>query len=517
LSRPLNGFWSPKAIKGIRAMRLTILLLAATIVSACGGGTVAFGASSEGADDVPRFEYAPIPADFAPKTGDVEFGYLIVPENRRNPAGGRTVKLPVMIGKCRGEEPRPDPIIFAVGGPGVRSVMYAGRDLDRWPFLEERDFIYFEQRGAANADPSLVDAAIDSIYAAATSRLNVQPDSAAVVEAARRMMKRFADEGIDLTAYGTSESAADIEDLRRALGIEQWNLWGVSYSCKLMLEVVRRYPQGVRAIILDSPLPPDVAWDESSISNYWRNMRKLFAACREDSSLNSQYPDLERRFLALMDAANRTPLTARIKDPHTGRLVDASLNGEGVFRAVAAYMENPNYVSSFPHHLNLFCRRDSAAVSFFTGMLAEPPYAWGMRYSIWCNEEFPFEDSDRFDSHSDLPAPLRDLSWTIVPPEVCAFWPHRAVDPLDNQPVVSAVPALVTSGQYDPDTPPEWGRQVAETLSNAFYFEFPGQTHLPLFVHPCGKAMALEFLDDPKQRPEDSCLRRTRFQFWGGR
>ena len=498
-------------------MRLTLLMILAATVCSCGRGTVVFGAPTYGADDVPRFEYAAIPADFAPRTGDVEFGYLIVPENRKNPDSGRTVKLPVMIGKCRSAEPRPDPILFAVGGPGVRSVMYAGRDLDRWPFLEERDFIYFEQRGAANADPSLVDAATDSIYAAAGSRLNAQPDPAAVVGAARMMMERFADEGIDLTAYSTSESAADIEDLRRALGIDQWNLWGVSYSCKLMLEVVRRYPEGVRAVILDSPLPPDVAWDESSISNYWRNMTKIFAACREDSSLNSQYPDLQRRFLALMDAANEAPLTARVKDPGAERYVEASLNGEGVFRAVAAYMGDPNLVRSFPYHMNLFCNRDSAAVSFFAGMLGESSYAWGMRYSIWCNEEFPFEEPDRFDSHPDLPVPLRDLSWTIVPREICAFWPRRPIDSLDNQPVVAAVPALVTSGQYDPDTPPEWGRHVAETLSNAFYFEFPGQTHLPLFVHPCGKAMARQFLNDPWQRPDEDCLKMIKFRFRGAR
>lgn len=501
----------------IRAMRLTLLLLAATMVSPCGTGTVAFGTSTRGADDVPRFEYAQIPGEFAPKTGEVEFGYLIVSENRSDPDSERTVKLPVMIGKCRSAEPRPDPILFAVGGPGVRSVMYAGRDLDRWPFLEERDFIYFEQRGAAHADPSLLDAVTDSIYAAAIGRLNMQPEPAAVARAAQSMMERFADEDIDLSAYCTSESAADIEDLRRVLGIERWNLWGVSYSCKLMLEVLRRHPEGVRAVILDSPLPPDVAWDEGSIGNYWRNMTKLFAACQEDSSLNSQYPDLKRRFLALMDAANETPLAVRVKDPQTGRLVDVSLNGDGVFRAVAAYMGNPNYVSRFPHHLNLLCDRDSATVSFLAGMLVEYPYAWGMRYSIWCNEEFPFEDPDRFDSHPALPAPLRDLSWTIVPREIYAFWPRRAVDPRDNQPVVSPVPALVTSGQYDPDTPPEWGRKVAQTLSSAFYVEFPGQTHLPLFVHPCGKAMALEFLNNPWQRPDDGCVQRTRFHFWEDR
>ena len=504
-------------MKGNRVVRQPIFILLGAAISLCCESAPVFADFAGGGERVPRFEYAPIPDEFAPRTGEVDFGYLIVPENRNDPEDGRTVKLPVMIGKCRGAEPRPDPILFAVGGPGVRSVMYAGRDLDSWPFLQERDFIYFEQRGAANAEPSLADAATDSIYEAGISRLNMEPDREALVLAAHAMLQRFKSEGIDLTAYSTSESAADIEDLRRVLGVEQWNLWGVSYSCKLMLEVIRRYPEGVRAVILDSPLPPDVAWDESSISNYWRNMKRLFAACRNDSSLNAQYPNLERRFLNLIDAANQTPLTTTIEDPHKGRLIEVSLNGEGVFRAVAAYMGTPNNLWSFPYHVEMLCDRDPTAVALFAGLLAgAPDYAWGMRYSIWCNEELPFEDGARFGFHPDLPPQLRSLSWTIIPTEIYGFWPRRPEDPLDNEPVTSSVPALVASGQYDPDTPPEWGRRAAETLSNAFYFEFQGQAHLPLFIHPCGKAVALDFLNQPARRPDDGCLKTVMFRFLSG-
>jgi pimeloyl-ACP methyl ester carboxylesterase len=132
------------------------------------------------------------------------------------------------------------------------------------------------------------------------------------------MKDRLISKGIDLTHYSTKKSAADIEDLRKVLGIEKWNLWGISYSCRLMLEVIRRYPGGVRVAILDSPLPPDVSWDETSIERYWENFGRLTSACDADSAVRSSYPDLQIRFLKLVEEADDDPLNISIKHPLTG-------------------------------------------------------------------------------------------------------------------------------------------------------------------------------------------------------
>jgi len=44
----------------------------------------------------------------------------------------------------------------------------------------------------------------------------------------------------------------------------------------------------------------------------------------------------------------------------------------------------------------------------------------------------------------------------------CQVWNQTPPDPRENQPVTSEVPALVMAGEYDPITPPDWGRQVAK-------------------------------------------------------
>ncbi|MBT8268321.1 MAG: alpha/beta hydrolase, partial [Bacteroidia bacterium] len=62
-------------------------------------------------------------------------------------------------------------------------------------------------------------------------------------------------------------SVEDIEDLRRLLKLDQLILYGMSYSCNLMATYAQKYPQKVKALILDSPLPHQSDHDEEVYQN----------------------------------------------------------------------------------------------------------------------------------------------------------------------------------------------------------------------------------------------------------
>lgn len=47
---------------------------------------------------------------------------------------------------------------------------------------------------------------------------------------------RLAATGIDLASYTTAENAADIADLRVAMGIPSWDVYGVSYGLTSFLD-----------------------------------------------------------------------------------------------------------------------------------------------------------------------------------------------------------------------------------------------------------------------------------------
>ncbi len=63
---------------------------------------------------------------------------------------------------------------------------------------------------------------------------------------------------MDLSLFDSAASAADVADLGRVLGFEEWNLYGISYGTRLALTVLRDHPENVRSVILDSTYPPSV-------------------------------------------------------------------------------------------------------------------------------------------------------------------------------------------------------------------------------------------------------------------
>ena len=172
---------------------------------------------------------------------DMECGYLTVPENRSDP-NSATIDLAVAI--VRVDNPASDPIIYLAGGPGSSAIdefVSAPESWDINQFLYGSDLILLDQRGTGYSYPTL------NCWEMEQAAENSISDYDAAVACHDRLVS----DGIDLTAYNSAESAADVEDLRIALGYDTWNLFGISYGTRLALEVMRDYPDGIRSVIID--------------------------------------------------------------------------------------------------------------------------------------------------------------------------------------------------------------------------------------------------------------------------
>ena len=257
-------------------IRLLLLLLLVPVVSA--------GQSQR----VPRIEFGDCiyKADDAHKT---TCGVLVVPENRRV-AGGGVIKLPFIRVESNNPAKKPDPVLYTGGGPGVSS-LHPVTSIARRSLLRDRDYIAFEQRGTHFASPNLEcegeGLTIQQGY------LDHQPIDEARLKAVRRCRQELIGKGIDLSAYNTDESAADIEDLRRLLKIDSINLMGISYSGGLMMAVLQKYPQHIRSLILDSPLPEFVNIDEQELANFNEALTAVLDS--GDSNLTSPISQLFQR------------------------------------------------------------------------------------------------------------------------------------------------------------------------------------------------------------------------------
>lgn len=453
----------------------------------------------------PRFESAPCPLETEPGER-IDCGALFVPENRARPES-RTIRLPVMIFRSTGGAAgaaAPEPLLFMSGGPGNSTV--ANRRSGKGnPFLDERDYILLEQRGARFADPALDCpewAKLEGEIAAGLRR--GAPAEAARVAAAGECRRALAASGVDLAGYTSAATADDIEDLRLALGIRKWNLYGLSYSTRLMLTVLRRHPEGVRSVVLNSVLPPEVNFDEVASANLLRALDLVFDGCAIDRECGAAFPDLRRTFADLVAAADRKPLTLQLENG------SRELRGAEIAAAVYDELHDAGAIPLLPRFLaDLAAGRYEGLRRLLAPAAGPSSVALGLRHSVWCAEEMPFEDAERVGRQTSSAMGLGGLDERAASAERCRAWNVPPSPPIENQPVKSDVPALIFAGEFDPDTPPDWGRQLLESMPNAYYVELRGQSHGAGF-HPCGREITRAFLRDPDSPPPVGCALQLR-------
>ena len=232
----------------------------------------------------------------------VDCGYLTVPEDRSQP-DGPTIRLHVAIFRSHSDNPAPDPIVYLEGGPGGQALEAASLVFNRRfaPFLADRDLIMFDQRGVGYSEPALdCQELIDLTYETLAQDLSPEEILALSTEAIRSCRDRLVSEGVNLAAYNSAESAADLNDLRLALGYEEWNLYGISYGTRLALTTMRDYPQGIRSVILDSTYPLPVSINTETPANFDRALNVFFGGCATDPAGSEAYPDLETVFWELV-------------------------------------------------------------------------------------------------------------------------------------------------------------------------------------------------------------------------
>ena len=466
------------------------------------------GLTPSGRASVPRFEKSDCAVKI-PEGIRAECGNLFVAENRSK-AKSRVLRLPVIIIKSTSSNPAPDPVFYTGGGPGAGSLGRAQGARNLAPYTKDRDFIIFEQRGTRLANPSMTCPEVnDAHHAAAEKDLNDTQARKTEIEAVKNCRDRLIDEGIDLAVYDSAASAADIEDLRRTLGIKQWNLYGVSYSTRLMLNYVREYPESVRSVILDSVLPPTANYDETSVDGVVRSLNLLFETCAADAHCRSAYPDIQKKFYSLVKNADEKPL--EIKVIRNGTEVPVYADGKAIVDFVYGLLEDTGALPDISYIIDTLASGNYDSLISFRRFgeqkLTSEGFVWGMRYSVWCSEEMPFQDVRKIRGQITKYKELRGFGIQSAFPEICKVWNVPPAGKIENTPVRSNIPALIFSGEYDPDTPPAWGKLVSTWFPNSYFYKVKNTSHGVLFGNRCAIVDVVpSFLNDPSKRPNDACL-----------
>ena len=445
----------------------------------------------------------PVPPAYSP-----ECGYLIVPENRTRP-DSPFIRLHVAIFRSRPGIPVSDPVVHLAGGPGSSSLQVAGymfgRGLDA--ILDQRDFILFDQRGTGYSLPRLDCPERSAVTGILLERgLTAQDSHSIILDAFHRCRDRFVGQGIDLSAYHSAASAADLNDLRLALGYDRLNLYAVSYGTRLALTVMRDHPQAVRSAVLDSAYPLQVNLYTSLAPNAERAFNVFFDRCAADPPCTASYPDLRTMFYQLVDQLNANPQFLSL--PATGVEQRIRLDGHLLIDVLFVGLYNPAVTASMPQMIYDISRGNYEILQERLALYFDTTSALGMQMSVQCAEELPFNaPEEAYAAAQGVQPQIAAFYPASVQPlfAACSEWLSATPDPRENQPVFSDLPALVLAGDHDPITPPVWGGMVARDLSHSYFYEFAGHGHWVTRSSPCALSMALAFWNDPAVDPGYVC------------
>jgi|GEM_PF-899767 len=436
-------------------------------------------------------------------------GYVTVPEDH-SVKNGPTIKLAVAIFKASQymNSVDPDPVLRLDGGPGGPSLSGWAQyvtSADYSQLIFNHNVIMFDQRGTGYSTPSLQ--CPELIALQDTSIVNGQQT---YEQAAHTCYNRLEGNNIDLNDFNTIQNAGDVADIVHALGYKQMTLYGVSYGTRLALTTMRLYPSAIRSVILDSVYPTNHNRNELP-EDAQRVFTTLFQGCAKDANCNAKYPNLQTTFYNLVDQLNAHPIKFNTVDATTNKSYTIPFAGDDLVGFLFSALYATPFIPMLPQTIYQIKAGNYTQLSELYGEVGfDDTFSDGFFYSAECSEDWPYL------TQQDITASEQNIDPHIAKVfgqddeeqeyAVCQFWKVNKVPAAQKQPVVSSLPALVLTGEYDPITPPALGQEVAKKLSHSYFFTFPGQGHGQQYSSACSDQIIMAFEDNPNQAPDSTCI-----------
>lgn len=430
-----------------------------------------------------------------PGSVEAECARITLPENAAAP-GGRKISVRLALLASRASKPAPDPVVLLAGGPGQSAVeAYPMAQGALGSLLARRHILLVEQRGTGESNP---------LKCPLPDWKKPQAQTLAAARGQALACLSSYDGKADTHFYTTDDYIADLEQVRVAAGVAQFNLVGGSYGTRVALEYLRRHPASIRSAFIDSVVPPGLALGQDHARNLDDAIEGMSARCTADKACAASLGDIGARLRALKAQVEREPRTVTIANPRTHEPESAPFDAAALVGVARLFSYAPETIAVLPLLVSEAAKgRPEALLAQAELIYSSLPdqLAHGLELSVICAE-----DADLLQMREEDRDTLMGNDFTAFIRAQCEVWPHatRAAD--FKQPVVSSVPVLLLSGQNDPVTPPRYAEQVAKTLSNSRHLVAKGQGHTPMGAG-CMPRLIREFIEKAEpQKLDAGCL-----------
>ena len=401
-------------------------------------------------------------------------GFLTVPEKHAvngQPASEKTIQVAVVKLAARSADKKTDPVVYLHGGPGGAGISdYMTEQFSS--LIKNRDVYVVDQRGVGRSKPALN-----------CPKYRGKPEQLSACK------NTLIASGVDLSAYTSLQSAWDFIELRKALKIEQWNIYGESYGTRLATTVMRESEAGIRSVILDGMFPIEVNGISETPWALYETLNQILRNCAQSKGCNRD--SLKTRIETIVRNLQNQ---SKLKESRDFIQTLANLTGnENLVEYVHTIARQPNRIES----------QDGVDDGSFLAM--------GL--SVICAEEYPFlerkgmPDTNEQGWSEATRTAVNGMTHMGFDVPSCKIWDVPAASDIETRAITSNLPVLLLNGQNDSQTPAAWGALVAKNMSMSRNLTNPRGEHIQLGTgNSCIESLLEKFLTTPTSTLDASCI-----------
>lgn len=479
--------------------------------------------------ELPRVEtttgcFVQVPDAMAP-SGGTDCGYVVVAQSRSGDVPGGEVRLAYMRIRAVGEATR-EPLFMLAGGPGKSIVTDDTLLLFRpellGPVLATRDIVLMEQRGTFRSRPSLDCPEVHGVALDALTA-GMDPESARALGQDRigACIARHRAAGVDFASYNNVESAADVDDVRAALGYDRIVYYGSSYATLLGGYVMRAFPESLAAVILDgTDTQANRSWIENRALNAQWGIDNLTRLCADQQGCAGTF-DIPALLEEALDLFDEGPITVSVPLPDgagEAAEVQVTVTDGDLAQQIYALQTSKYGVSALPIELQQLVaggREALGSVLAEAGVAAAVAAPDGteidnvslMHAAMVCSDDAVRSIDEIRTEGAGRYAMLFARTAGAVYVDLCRLVDVPQLPDSFDVDVETDVPVLILSGGLDVQTPYFLSEQVASHLPRATHVIFPAGFHVQIAnINRCAVRIARAFLDDPEVEPDAGCV-----------
>lgn len=420
-----------------------------------------------------------------------ECGELLVKENPAD-AQSRDIAIHILRLPAISPAPKHDPLFLIQGGPGGSSIDMAAMIYGAFADVRKnRDLIFVDQRGTGKSNPMLCDKLQDD-----DQLLPEFEQTEKTLQFIKACAEKYQQQ---VSFYTTPYAVKDLDVVRRALGYEKINLWGVSYGTRVALEYMREFPQQTRAVILDGVAPVQIALPKYFQTDAQAALDAVNKECQAQEKCKLLYGDIvekaehvTQRFAKAL--ADNNPMKVQFEHPRNQQPTTAVLTPKWFAGLIFMSLYSRDLTVLLPHAISDADNGNYRLLTSLFALASEQSsfsgISEGMRYSVVCNEDAQFISTDDIKNAKSFFGMnmMKDFA------DVCAVWPKASLSETYSQPIVSDIPTLLLSGHHDPVTPSRWAEMVAKYLSHSLQVVAPGGNH-SISAEGCTPKIIAQFIE----------------------